>query len=91
MTTPELLKIVANRGLKIILRDGQPMIVKPDGNQAVSGKHARIDLTPDGAFLRDLESTNGTFVNDRRIERRELLYDGDRIRIGDTLFTFKKT
>ncbi len=39
-------------------------------------------------WIRDLDSVNGTFVNDERITERELNGD-DRIRIGDTEFEFK--
>jgi pSer/pThr/pTyr-binding forkhead associated (FHA) protein len=45
----------------------------------VSGKHARLSLKDSVALLEDLGSTNGTFVNDQRIERAELK-NGDRVR-----------
>jgi pSer/pThr/pTyr-binding forkhead associated (FHA) protein len=48
----------------------------------VSGRHAQITLTPEGAYLSDLESTNGTFVNDRRINGRVKLRQGDFFRLG---------
>lgn len=49
----------------------------------VSRKHATIEQTPNGTFLRDLGSGNGTYVGNRRvIECR--LSDGDVIRIGAT-------
>ena len=38
-------------------------------------------------MIRDLESTNGTYLNDTRI-KEDLLKEGDRIRIGNTLLTF---
>ena len=48
-----------------------------------SREHAQIVEAEDGFRLRDLNSTNGTFVNDRRVRDREhLLKDGDRIRLG---------
>ncbi len=48
-----------------------------------SRQHAEIVESDDGFRLRDLNSTNGTFVNDRRVRGREhLLKDGDRIRLG---------
>jgi len=50
----------------------------------VSRKHARILLDPTGdVWLEDLGSTNGTFVENHRIERR-LLRDGDKIQLGRT-------
>ncbi|HRD65262.1 MAG TPA: sigma 54-interacting transcriptional regulator [Candidatus Competibacter sp.] len=36
-------------------------------DRAVSRRHAEILMTPDGLLLRDLGSTNGTFINDVRI------------------------
>ena len=36
-------------------------------DRAVSRRHAEIRMTPNGLLLRDLDSTNGTFINDVRI------------------------
>ena len=54
-------------------------------DRTVSRRHA--ELTPDeGAwFVRDLESSNGTFVNGRPVIERTEVRPGDRIRCGDTL------
>ena len=51
-------------------------------SRSVSWRHARIDLTPKAAFVTDLGSSNGTFVNDRRISGRTPLRKGDHIRLG---------
>ena len=48
---------------------------------AVSAQHAKIVRLEDGFVVVDLESTNGTFVNGRRI-RRAHLRRGDRIALG---------
>lgn len=48
----------------------------------VSRRHARfLRLGPD-VFVRDLSSTNGTYVNGRRVVESHRLEDGDQIRIG---------
>ncbi len=48
----------------------------------VSRFHCRVTATESGQVeIEDLESTNGTFVNDRRVGR-QLLQAGDRIRVG---------
>ncbi|HXV62567.1 MAG TPA: FHA domain-containing protein [Vicinamibacteria bacterium] len=47
----------------------------------VSNYHAEIVSEPDGLVLRDLGSTNGTYVNENRIRQVRLAH-GDRIRIG---------
>lgn len=53
-----------------------------DAQQRVSSYHARIDCHDDGSyFLEDRHSTNGTFINERKITRQELC-DGDRVRFG---------
>lgn len=49
----------------------------------VSRKHAEIASAEDGYYLRDLSSTNGTFVNGTNIGKEShLLEDGDKIRLG---------
>jgi len=60
------------------------LVVPDDSAHAVSWQHARIDATPDGAMLHDLRSTNGTFLNGRKIEGPERLRVGDRIQFGQT-------
>jgi pSer/pThr/pTyr-binding forkhead associated (FHA) protein len=59
---------------------------------AVSGEHARVDLVPNeymegvfDIFIEDLDSTNGTFVNEERVKRQQL-YSADQIRIAWTNF-----
>ena len=48
----------------------------------VSRVHCRLSATPAGHLIvEDLDSTNGTFVNDRRV-RRSALVAGDRLRLG---------
>ncbi len=53
-----------------------------------SRQHAEIFKIGDMCFIRDLESKNGTFVNDSRIGE-EMLRDGDRIQIGGTVIVFE--
>jgi pSer/pThr/pTyr-binding forkhead associated (FHA) protein len=51
----------------------------------ISRSHARIRGEPDGRFvIEDLGSTNGTYVNGRRIDVPTTLEVGDRIEIGAT-------
>jgi hypothetical protein len=53
-----------------------------------SSHHARI--TPDGGVvvIEDLGSTNGTYLNDSPLSGPQPLHDGDRIRIGDSEFSY---
>jgi serine/threonine protein kinase len=50
----------------------------------ISREHARIGRSGDHFVIEDLESTNGTFVNGRRITKPEILSPGDRIQVGAT-------
>src|SRR5215204_1775447 len=54
---------------------------------SVSRRHSKIEKKENGFVLTDLESLNGTFVNDLPIKSR-LLEHGDRVRIGDSQFVF---
>ena len=48
----------------------------------VSRVHCRVTATPDGGLeICDLESTNGTFVNGKRVETARLT-PGDRLQVG---------
>jgi S1-C subfamily serine protease len=56
------------------------------GSQAeggVSARHARLVADGAGWLLRDLGSTNGTWLNGRRVGGDTLLRDGDRIALGE--------
>ena len=56
-------------------------------NLAVSGFHARIDKTGDTYILTDLQSTNGTFVNDKKIVSHRLQHK-DKITVGKHMLLF---
>ncbi|WP_155370943.1 FHA domain-containing protein [Catellatospora vulcania] len=51
-------------------------------DRSVSRRHASLEIVDNYLVLTDLGSTNGTYVNDQRITRRQALVPGDRIRIG---------
>ena len=51
----------------------------------VSRRHARIVRQGDGYFIEDLESSNGTFLNGKRLERYEELSPDDRIHLGQSV------
>jgi Inner membrane component of T3SS, cytoplasmic domain len=63
---------------QIVFRDG-----------TVSGQHASVRFE-DGKFtVTDLDSSNGTFLNDKKIAREEL-NDNDMIRFGEVTVKFKR-
>ena len=54
-------------------------------DQGMSRDHFALEAGVAAVILRDLGSTNGTFVNGSRIERH-VLHEGDQIRAGDSAF-----
>jgi EAL domain-containing protein (putative c-di-GMP-specific phosphodiesterase class I) len=56
----------------------------------VSMHHAEINTSGELLWIRDLGSTNGTFVNQRPIERSELIEPGDVIMLGKSNFLIKR-
>ena len=53
----------------------------------LSGRHATI-RAQNGLFVLEDHSTNGTFVNDRKVQRHELV-DNDFVKLGQTMMKFK--
>ncbi|MBW1814996.1 MAG: FHA domain-containing protein, partial [Deltaproteobacteria bacterium] len=68
-------------------RNDSNMIIE---NLAVSGSHAKIDSVGDGFVLTDLQSKNGSFVNDELIASH-WLKNGDVITIGKHTILFNYT
>lgn len=51
-------------------------------HSTISGRHCELILTDGGVLIRDLQSTNGTFVGGRQISEARLSA-GDTVRLGD--------
>lgn len=58
----------------------------PVDDTKVSRQHAAIDQRNGFYMLADLGSTNGTYLNGRRVEQACFLNAGDRVRLGSTTF-----
>jgi diguanylate cyclase (GGDEF)-like protein len=69
-------------GDKVIIGRGQKAQIRlfDDG---ISREHAQIVIEGNQIILQDLGSTNGTFCNGLKVDRRELV-DGDKILVGST-------
>lgn len=52
----------------------------------ISRYHAKIVVSANGVFVEDLHSSNGTFVNGRKVGRRTPLSVGDRLAFDDLVF-----
>jgi diguanylate cyclase (GGDEF)-like protein len=71
---------------EVLLGRGSECTIPLD-DAALSRRHARIEPRDEGYVVVDLDSTNGTFVNHRRVRSRPL-NDGDYLRCGRHLFRF---
>lgn len=80
-------------GMYIELRPGVNRIGRGTGNDfqipdiSVSSSHCEIQVADIGVFVRDLNSTNGTFIDGRRITK-EMLLPGKLLRLGDVEFDY---
>ena len=54
---------------------------------SVSRRHCELSLTDQGIKVKDMGSSNGTYVNNKRISGEMVLKAGDRIAVGPVVFT----
>lgn len=76
--------VVPIRGIVTIGRKNDNSIVLSD--QHVSSNHARFVIKNNILFIEDLNSTNGTYVNGKKVEGKVKLFGKDEIKIGSTSF-----
>jgi DNA-binding winged helix-turn-helix (wHTH) protein len=74
-------------GEHVIGRDDEATVVLD--SPSVSRRHARILVAAGQATIEDLESKNGTLLNDRKVGTQEPLLDGDKLRVGSVPLTFR--
>jgi len=74
---PGLTKIGTSPPADLVINDG-----------FMSTEHCQITCSPAGFTLIDSGSTNGCYVNDRKVQKHELV-DNDMITLGKTNFKFK--
>jgi diguanylate cyclase (GGDEF)-like protein len=71
----------------VVGRDSEAGLVV--SRSSVSRQHARLFIDDDGNWwVEDLNSTNGTFVNEMRCTRSHQLNDADQVRFGDAIYKF---
>lgn len=76
------------KGRNTIGRDPSRCQIVVD-DPAVSAQHACLIFQGGRFVIHDLASLNGVFVNDQRVARQMLL-DGDKVKVGNTLFIYKQ-
>ena len=83
--------VSADGQLSFELRAGLPLVLGralssdlPVLDPTVSRRHAELTIEPSSVLLKDLGSSNGTFVNGSRVESA-LLEGGEQIQLGDTV------
>jgi hypothetical protein len=71
--------------------DSAPLAIGRGGENQVriedeyaSSRHAQVEARRDGAWVQDVGSTNGTFVNGLKLTRPRKLTAGDVVRVGET-------
>jgi len=76
--------------ITVLGRDNTADVILDD--PGISRRHTEIRVTSDGphlvASIRDLGSTNGTFVNGERITSQRLT-EGDRVSVGRTTLIYR--
>ncbi|MET0341695.1 MAG: GGDEF domain-containing protein [Polyangiales bacterium] len=77
-------QVLGNETLRIGRERGNQIVLQSD---SVSRRHCRIDRRKTNWFIKDLGSTNGTYVNDDLVEEYQLRR-GDQIKVGDTIFKY---
>ena len=96
----EVLKSGDNSNLEegtMFLLRGPITIGRKEGNvvqltdQYASGNHARLVVKNNEVYIEDLNSTNGVFVNEEKINQGAKLRPNDKIRIGSAIFKVIKS
>ncbi len=87
-----------HRGLILNLEDGAEWTIGRDPDtcdlvvedSTVSRKHARLNKTPEGVYLKNLSRVNPTLVNDEERTEPVLLKEGDKVQVGNTVFLYSE-
>jgi DNA-binding winged helix-turn-helix (wHTH) protein len=78
--------ILLTAGENVLGREGAAVVLD---SPTVSRRHARVLVDGTGATIEDLGSKNGTFLNNESVTSPRPLADGDQIRVGSFLLTFR--
>jgi diguanylate cyclase (GGDEF)-like protein len=83
---PTMGRRYALTGVPVVIGRGTDCGIQIEDN-SVSRRHARLVCAEEGFVASDLESTNGTYVNNVPVAR-QVLRDGDYLRVGNCIYRF---
>lgn len=88
--------LVGESGVRTSLSEGETIVGREDGlaialvgESTVSRRHASLSKSGNEVTLKDLGSTNGTFVNGNRLQGETLLRPGDQVQFGSVKFRYE--
>lgn len=76
---------ISVKGNSLLIGRGEECNLRPQSS-LVSRKHCQLEIAESAVSIEDFGSTNGTFLNDQRIEGRRELHNGDQVRVGMLTF-----
>ena len=82
-TDPSFEKLTFVKSEVSIGRDETCDLILPE--ETISSRHTRLNYRNAHWWVEDLLSTNGTFLNDERVETPTILISGDELRIGNNI------
>ena len=88
-STLEQGSVVPIRGIITLGRKPENTIVLTE--PFVSGNHAKIYAKNNNLYVEDLNSTNGVYVNNERIQEKYKLVADDEVKIGSAIFKVLKS
>jgi len=83
-------KVINVPGPQLVVGRDEGCHLRP-ASPAISKKHCAVFMRAGKVFVRDLGSTNGTFLNDEQVVGDREVMDGDRLRAGPLDFTVQVT
>src|SRR5262249_19008647 len=73
---------------RFLIGRGEECHLRPTSS-TISKRHCALLIQDGRIFVRDFDSTNGTFLNDRQIKGEVELWDGDHLRLGRLEFAVR--
>jgi DNA-binding winged helix-turn-helix (wHTH) protein len=79
---------------RVSLHTGENIVGRSDhadlDTTTISRRHVRIQIEAESVSIEDLGSKNGTWLNDHPVTARTEISDGDTVRLGTSVFTFRR-